>query len=184
MSMGNPNYVSANSFVLVRCYMCVKGLKGGKSTFKEEVFVVPKSEYKKVVSEYKRIYKKTTNWVKFEILEGNLSQLKLLSLNGRCEVEQAPFFTMYPSLNAGDNKYYIPEDAKIECKYDKRHDIMHFYVSGNEPYIFDDNNGEDGINIAANDDGAIEKILVFDWHINAEKVWAKFPELQQCLTLT
>lgn len=47
MSMGNPNYLSANSFVLVRCYMCVKGLEGGKSTFKEEVFVVPKSEYKK-----------------------------------------------------------------------------------------------------------------------------------------
>lgn len=98
MSMGNPNYLSANSFVLVRCYMCVKGLEGGKSTFKEEAFVVPKSEYKKVVHEYKRIYKKTTNWVKFEILEGNLSQLKLLSLNGRGEVEQAPFFTMYPSL--------------------------------------------------------------------------------------
>lgn len=33
MSMGNPNYLSANSFVLVRCYMCIKGLEGGKSTF-------------------------------------------------------------------------------------------------------------------------------------------------------
>ena len=51
----NPNYTSAGDFVLVRAYMAAHGGEGDKPQFKDTVFVVPKSEYKKVVAEYNHI---------------------------------------------------------------------------------------------------------------------------------
>nr|DAH09040.1 MAG TPA: hypothetical protein [Caudoviricetes sp.] len=175
----NPNYTSAGDFVLVRAYMAAHGGEGDKPQFKDTVFVVPKSEYKKVVAEYNHIYKKTTACVKFEILEGSLNKLKILSLNGKGEVEQGPFFALYSNLHVNHDKYYLPVDAKPRFEYDKENDVMHIIISGSEPYVYDNYGfGSGGILFAIKLDGAIEKILVFDWSANSEKVLNRFPELR------
>lgn len=91
----NPNYTSAGDFVLVRAYMAAHGGEGDKPQFKDTVFVVPKSEYKKVVAEYNHIYKKTTACVKFEILEGSLNKLKILSLMVKAKLNRVRFCTIF-----------------------------------------------------------------------------------------
>lgn len=184
MSNGNPNYFGPQDFALIIVRTIVKE-KETETTSRlqsiAEAFAVPKSELQKVVDEYYRIRRDHCESIDISILEPSLSDLKVLSLNGKKEVEQANFFDMYMDTDSTESKYYIPKEAKITYKYDTKHDIMHFYVSGSEPYIYDDDISSDGVMIAADETtGAIEKILVFDFNTNTT-IFKRFPELKDAM---
>lgn len=184
MSNGNPNYFGPQDFALISVRIVLKEKDAEatnrlRSTIK--AFAIPKGELQEVVAEYYKIYQDKCESISINILEPNFRDLKVLSLNGRKEVEQANFFDMYMDTGSTEPKYYIPKDAKITYKYDTKHDIMHFYVSGSEPYIYDDDSSSDGVMIAADETtGAIEKILVFDFSTNTT-IFQRFPELKDAM---
>lgn len=68
----------------------------------------------------------------------------------------------------------IKKEIKTIIKYDKRHDVMHVFITDG-PYIFEEEHP--GIYVARNDDtNSIEKFTVMDYQENKETFKKYYPE--------